>query len=278
MPQPVELVAIQLVSEPDVAVNLAAVETQLQQWAGQRESEIPALVVLPECFAYFGGRDRDALSLLAPEQQQALLKWCCDTARDFGVWLVTGSLPTPSAEPDKMYATCLLIDPTGQIIGQYHKGHLFDVQVADNTSTYSESATTTAGDDSVTIDSELGRIGLAICYDLRFSGLFQAMSAKNPLDVIVLPAAFTYTTGKAHWHTLLAARAIEYQCYVVAADQGGTHANGRETFGHSVIYSPWGEQLTSLAQGPGWISAITDPKALSKIRNAIPMAQHRRTF
>ena len=136
--------------------------------------------------------------------------------------------------------------------------HLFDVDVADNTRAYRESATTLAGEQVVTYTGAIGHIGMAICYDLRFSALFNAMSAKKPLDVIVLPAAFTYTTGKAHWHSLLAARAIEYQSYVVAANQGGVHANGRETFGHTVIYSPWGERITYIEQGCGWISCLLD--------------------
>ncbi len=273
-----ELVAIQLISVPDVDANFIEVTSQLEQWQSQRTSSHNALVVLPECFAFFGGNDKGQLALLEPSVQTYLKQWCCDTARTFGIWLVTGSIPTPSCEPNKLKATSWLINPAGEMCAEYVKAHLFDVDVADNTRAYRESATTVAGEQAITYTGAIGHIGMAVCYDLRFSALFNAMSAKKPLDVIVLPAAFTYTTGKAHWHSLLAARAIEYQSYVVAANQGGVHANGRETFGHTVIYSPWGERIACIEQGCGWISCHLDHEAQEHIRQAIPMAQHRKVF
>lgn len=273
-----ELVAIQLVSVPDVEANLVQVNKQLSDWQSQRTSSLPALVVLPECFAFFGGSEQAQLSLLEHDMQARITKWCCETAQQYGIWLVTGSIPTPSIESNKLRATSWLVNPAGEICAEYNKVHLFDVDIADNTCAYRESATTLAGDQAVTYSGEIGHIGMAICYDLRFSALFNAMSSKKPLDVIVLPAAFTYTTGKAHWHNLLSARAIEYQSYVVAANQGGLHANGRETFGHTVIYSPWGELIALIEQGNGWISCHLDHKAQEHIRQAIPMAQHRKVF
>ena len=273
-----ELVAVQLVSVPDIEANFAQVKKQLSHWHSQRASSLSALVVLPECFAYFGGSDQAQLGLLEADMQAHIKQWCCNTAAQFGIWLVTGSIPTPSVEPKKLRATSWLINPSGDICAEYVKTHLFDVEVADNTRAYRESATTLAGEQAVTYSGDIGHIGMAICYDLRFSNLFNAMSAKKPLDVIVLPAAFTYTTGKAHWHNLLSARAIEYQSYVVAANQGGVHANGRETFGHTVIYSPWGERIALIEQGSGWISCHLDHEAQEHIRQAIPMAQHRKVF
>lgn len=278
MADSVELVALQMVSEPDVENNLRTASELIHNWHKQRKQSIPALIVLPECFAFFGGVDKEQLDLITPQMQQRLETWCKTMALDYQIWLVTGSLPTPTNISDKFYATSWLINPQGEICAEYHKSHLFDVNVQDNTKRYHESATTLAGEKVRTYEANIGHIGMAICYDLRFSRLFDAMSAKKPLDIIVLPAAFTYTTGKAHWHTLLAARAIEYQCYVVAANQGGTHANGRQTYGHSVIFSPWGEQLCQIESGQGWISTHTQPDEQNHIRQAIPMAQHRKEF
>ena len=306
--QPVELVAIQLSSVPDLATNQRAVVSELDRWHASRaaadalsadsvnhQTLPPALVVLPECFGYFGGSDRDQVALSHSGDIDAFQSWCMALARTYRVWLVTGSIPTPvlaseaashSTHPpgkpvensQKIRATSWLINPDGDICATYHKTHLFDVQVADTTRNYRESATTEAGTAPVSYDTPFGNVGMSICYDLRFSQLFHALSAEKPLDVIVLPAAFTYTTGKAHWHTLLAARAIEFQCYVVAANQCGTHPNGRITYGHTAIYSPWGECLTSLPDGQGWISTLTDPAQHATIRHNIPMAQHRKTF
>jgi len=151
---------------------------------------------------------------------------------------------------------------------------LFDVQVGDNTGMYLESKNTEAGNRLAVLDTPFGRLGLAICYDIRFAAMFQAMSEPLPMDVLALPAAFTYKTGRAHWQTLLACRAIENQCYVVAANQSGTHANNRQTYGHSCIISPWGETLASLPSDLGTVSAALDFQTLMKIRAAMPVSQH----
>ena len=192
-------------------------------------------------------------------------------AAHYGVWLVSGTLPLKTADPNKMTASSLLINNQGQLVTEYQKIHLFDVQVADNTRHYEESKYTQAGEHVVVADTPFGKLGMAVCYDLRFPGLFQAM---GQIDLLSLPAAFTQTTGQAHWHVLLRARAIELQCHVVAANQGGTHSNGRQTYGHSCIISPWGELQAEIRYGAGLITAPLDTQAQHRIRQHMPVYQH----
>jgi predicted amidohydrolase len=226
MTQPINLVAIQLVSTPNIDDNFTQIIQQLEFASLDWDMALPALVVLPECFAYFGGRDSSALTLLDQQVQTQLVDRLASLAKNYKIWLIAGSIPTPSPNPKKMHATALCFDPQGHIVGTYHKTHLFDVDIKDATGSYRESDSTVAGTQPLVIETDFGRIGVCICYDLRFSTLFNAMVKDNPIDYLVVPAAFTKETGQAHWHHLLAARAIEYQCYVIAANQGGTHNNG----------------------------------------------------
>ncbi|GAB3027422.1 carbon-nitrogen hydrolase family protein [Bowmanella dokdonensis] len=262
----VNLVAVQLVSTPKPEENLAQVEQQLKGL----ENKGPQLVVLPECFACFGGSDKAQLAIAEEEGQGPVQDKLAALAKQHGIYLVAGSLPIKAGD-DKFFATSLLFSPAGEQIALYRKIHLFDVEVEDGTGTYLESRYTRPGNQVVVVETDFGRIGMAICYDLRFPGLFQAM---GQVEFMVLPAAFTKVTGQAHWWALLQARSIEMQCFVVAADQGGRHANGRETFGHSAILSPWGETLISLQEGPGLIQARVGLTELEKIRQRMPVMQH----
>ncbi|MEP7705240.1 carbon-nitrogen hydrolase family protein [Paraglaciecola sp. 25GB23A] len=265
-----KLVALQMTSSPVVADNIKFVEQQLQQLSVSEAT----LVVLPECFACFGGGDKAQLAVAETPNDGPVQTQLCDLARQYKVWLVAGSFPLKSATVNKFTASCLLIDDHGQIQAEYQKIHLFDVQVADNTGSYLESRSTEAGKHLAVIDTPFGKLGLAICYDIRFAGMFQAMNQLAQLDVLALPAAFTYQTGRAHWQALITARAIENQCYIVAANQSGEHANKRQTYGHSSIISPWGETLAQLTTETGTISANIDTQALATIRRNMPIAQH----
>ena len=262
-----ELVAIQMVSVPDVQQNLKALEIQLEKL----QVSTNTLVVLPECFACFGGGDGTILAVAEVKNNGPVQQALQALARRYGVWLVAGTLPLRASDPTKMTASCLLIDDSGKVVDEYQKIHLFDVQVADNTGSYMESKHTQAGDRVVVADTPFGRLGMAVCYDIRFPALFQAM---GQIDVLTLPAAFTQTTGQAHWQALLQARAIENQCYLVAADQGGTHPNGRQTYGHSCIISPWGEIAAEIRYGEGLVQSHLDLARLAAIRQAMPVHQH----
>ncbi|MDF2179122.1 carbon-nitrogen hydrolase family protein [Aliiglaciecola sp. CAU 1673] len=263
----VNLVALQMVSTPEPSENLTWVEQQLQELS----LDVPTLVVLPECFVCFGGGDKRLLDVAEEPGEGDIQSNLAKLARQYGVYLVAGTVPLLAAQADKFTASCLMYGPDGKQLAHYRKIHLFDVQVEDNTRSYLESRYTQAGNKVVVVDTPFGRVGLAVCYDVRFPGLFQAM---GEVDIITLPAAFTKVTGKAHWQSLLSARAIEKQCYIVAPNQGGVHANGRETYGHSAILSPWGETLALIEEGPGMIMATTEPGELARIRQSMPVAQH----
>ncbi|GAA0374158.1 carbon-nitrogen hydrolase family protein [Bowmanella denitrificans] len=263
----VNLAAIQLVSSPKPSENLAQVSKQLSEL----DTSCPSLVVLPECFACFGGSDKTQLELAEALGEGPVQSALSAMAAEHCIWLVAGTIPIRVPDKEKFTASSLLFGPKGQQLAHYQKIHLFDVEVADGTRTYLESKYTQPGSQVVVFDTAFGRIGMAVCYDLRFAGLFQAM---GEVDILVLPAAFTQVTGQAHWWPLLKARAIEKQCFVVAAGQGGVHANGRETFGHSTIISPWGEVLMSLSKGPGLVQTKVDFAQMQEIRRTMPVAQH----
>lgn len=268
-----ELVALQWVSRPEVDYNLA----KIRQLLASAPPAPDSLVVLPECFACFGGGEQQQLAIAEPLGAGSIQHALADIARKFNIWLVAGSMPIKTAHINKFSATCLVFNSQGQQVADYQKIHLFDVEVGDNTGSYQESRFTQAGEKLVVLDCPLGRVGLAICYDLRFAGLFQAMCQQyGQIDILTLPAAFTEKTGRAHWHALLNARAIENQCFVVAANQGGEHANGRRTFGHSCILSPWGETLTQCTTGEAILATKPDMTQLKRIRQAMPVADQNR--
>ncbi|MFQ3248468.1 MAG: putative amidohydrolase [Glaciecola sp.] len=270
-----DFVAIQMTSSPSVANNFDVLEQQIKQLPKKQQ-----LLVLPECFACFGARDKAQFDIAETLDNGPIQTKLVALAKRYNKWIVAGSIPIKpdvetkdSAMPEKFYAASLVYNNLGERVSRYDKIHLFDVSVDDSTGSYKESNTTISGEHVVTFDSPWGKVGQIICYDLRFPELIQEMPQ---LDVLVVPSAFTRRTGEAHWHALLQARSIENQCYVVASDQTGVHENGRETYGNSCIYSPWGELLANLPANEGWVAAKYDYALLAKIRNEMPIQQHKK--
>lgn len=267
--------AIQLTSTTDPAQNLQQVALYLQQLADTYTDAMPHLVALPECFAVFGGRDGLQLQYQAPLGEGVIQQGCAALAKQFGVYLLAGSLPTCSTDPQRFSASSILFSPEGSIVADYQKMHLFDVEVGDNTGRYRESASTYPGEKITLTELAELKLGLTICYDVRFAGLAQALARKG-MNLLTVPSAFTKVTGEAHWHTLLRARAIENQCFVLAPNQTGVHANGRETYGHSLIIDPWGRILADAGTATGWISAEINLTDVVQLRQSMPLAQHNR--
>ncbi|MBU0807137.1 MAG: carbon-nitrogen hydrolase family protein [Gammaproteobacteria bacterium] len=269
------LAVIQMVSQADVTANLHQARQLLEQAAAQGAR----LVVLPENFAAMGRQDLAALGRAEAQGDGPILPWLRQTARDLGLWIVAGTLPLPpEGQPEaKAHACSLLIDDCGQQVARYDKLHLFDVDVSDNHGRYRESDDYAFGNQVVVANTPFGRLGLTVCYDLRFPELYSALRAAGA-ELISVPAAFTAVTGAAHWQVLTRARAIETQCYVLAAGQGGTHPGGRETFGHSAIIDPWGQVLGELAQGPGVVLAEHNTTEQAAIRQRMPVVRHKRFF
>jgi predicted amidohydrolase len=263
---------IQMTSVPDVQNNIAFVEQCLTSYPNQHELR-NSIVVLPECFALFGGRDKDNLGIAENIGSGPIQTQLARLAVKFELYLVAGSMPTTSENSAKFYASTLVFAPSGKLIADYQKIHLFDVEVSDSTGSYLESNSTEPGQNVVCFDTEFGKVGLAICYDLRFPGLFQALREQGVV-AIVLPSAFTETTGQAHWQPLIQARAIENQVFMIASDQNGVHSNGRETHGHSMIVSPWGKVLCNAKRENGLFGSTLDIDELKKIRKKMPVAQH----
>ena len=266
------MAAIQMVSGHSVAGNLAEAADLLTE-AADRGAR---LAVLPENFALMGRRETDKVAVRETEGAGQIQDFLAEQALRHRLWLVGGTVPLRSGDghSDRVRAACLLFDDQGRQVARYDKVHLFDVQVVGSRERYAESATIEPGDRYVVADTPFGRLGLAVCYDLRFPEQFRAM-ADEGMEVMALPAAFTATTGAAHWEILLRARAIENQCYVIAAGQGGQHSNGRETFGDSLLIDPWGLILDRLAWGPGIALANLDRAFLEDIRRQFPVLTHR---
>ena len=264
------LVAVQSCSEPEIINNLVWFSQQLAQLPTTR----PMLVALPECFAAFG-KSSD-LPYRETDGQGPVQDWLAEQAQLHQIWLLAGSLSI-WGEGGRHYAASLLYNPQGLRQARYDKRHLFDVDIADNTGCYRESDTTLSGENLVVATVAGFKVGLSICYDLRFPEHFRAMAAQG-LDVILVPAAFTALTGEAHWQPLLQARAIENQCYVLAANQSGHHLNGRHTWGHSMILDPWGQVTSVLDEQLGMIHHTISNARLTEVRAAIPALNHRRPF
>lgn len=267
----IRLAAVQMTSGDDVAANLAAARQQLQAAArhGAR------LAVLPENFAFMSASESARARIAEADGNGPIQDFLAGAAREFGLWIVGGTIPIRSAEVERPYASCCVWDGQGRRVGRYDKMHLFDVRVPDSSEAYRESARTMPGNTPLTLATPFGALGIAVCYDLRFPELFRAM-LELEVSVIALPAAFTQRTGQAHWHTLLKARAIENLAYVVAAAQGGEHPGGRRTYGHSLIAGPWGEVLAEAGTGPGVVTATLDADYLRRLRAQFPVLSHRR--
>lgn len=262
-----KLAAIQMISGPAVAPNLEAAERLIGEAAACGAS----LVALPEYFPLIGASDEVRLAARELPGTGPLQDFLARMAQRHGVWLVGGSIPLAGRDPGKVLNSCLVFDDQGRQVARYDKIHLFGfTRGAEH---YDEAATIEPGEKVVAVDTPVGRVGLAICYDLRFPELFRAM---GQVDLIVLPAAFTDTTGRAHWEMLLRARAVENQCYVLAAAQGGQHPTGRMTHGNSMIIDPWGDIVARMDKGEGVIAAELDPARIAEVRSSLPALAHRK--
>ncbi len=266
-----KVAAIQMASGPNVKANLAEAE-KLIKIAVQQEAE---LVVLPENFAIMGLTEMDKVKIAEDFGAGLLQDFLKEQAVRNNIWLVGGTIPIRSKEPGKIFAACLLLNPQGEVVAHYNKIHLFDVTIEASNESYTESETISPGDSIVVVDTPFGRLGIAVCYDLRFPELFRAMIEQN-MEICALPSAFTSLTGKAHWESLLRARAIENLSFMIAADQGGYHVGGRETHGDSMIVDPWGQVLNRLPQGTGVVVANVDLVKLERTRKMFPALNHKR--
>ncbi|MGH8415955.1 MAG: carbon-nitrogen hydrolase family protein [Pseudomonas sp.] len=266
---------IQMVSQSDVEGNLAQARVLLEQAAASGA----ALAVLPENFAAMGRRDIAAIGRAEALGEGPILPWLKLAARDLKLWIVAGTLPLPpQGRPQgKVTACSLLVDDQGEQVARYDKLHLFDVDVADARGRYRESDDYAHGSNVVVVDTPVGKLGLTVCYDLRFPELYTALREAGA-ELITAPSAFTAVTGAAHWEILLRARAIETQCYVLAAAQGGVHPGPRETFGHAAIIDPWGRVLAEQARGQAVLLAERDSEEQASIRARMPVTNHRRFF
>lgn len=261
-----KVAAIQMASGPNVAGNLSEAKRLIAKAVEQRAK----LVVLPEFFAIMGMSEQDKVAVREHPGQGPIQTFLSETAKQHGIWLVGGSIPLAASSPGKVLNSCLVYNELGEQVGRYDKIHLFNLELGNES--YNEAKTIESGNQVVVVDSPFGRIGLAVCYDLRFTELFRAM---KDVDIIVLPSAFTATTGKVHWEPLVRARAIENLSYVIASAQGGYHVNGRETHGHSMIVDPWGRVMDELQRGSGVVIADVNPSYQASLRNSLPALSHR---
>jgi nitrilase len=264
------IAAIQMASGPKVEANLLEVE-RLVNLAVASGAQ---LVLLPESFAFMGKTDEAQLEIAEEDGQGPIQDFLAQLAKRLRVWIVSGTLPMRT-KGKRVRAACLVFDDQGQRQARYDKIHLFDVDLLENDEHYRESAVFEPGREVVTLDTPFGRLGLAVCYDLRFPELFRRLMAEQPVDILCLPAAFTAYTGKAHWEVLLRARAIENLSYLVAAAQGGFHLSGRETYGHSMLIDPWGQIMAEAQSGSGVVTADIDLDYLRATRRHFPALDHR---
>jgi len=261
-----KVAAIQMASGPNIEGNLAEARRLIAKAAEQGAR----LVVLPEFFAIMGLHEQDKLKVSEQAGNGPIQTFLSETAKHYKIWLVGGSIPLAGTAPEKVRNSCLVFDEHGEQVARYDKIHLFSLSLGNES--YDEAATIESGNQVVVVDSPFGRIGLAVCYDLRFPELFRAM---KDVDIIVLPAAFTETTGKMHWEVLVRARAIENLAYIIASAQGGYHVNGRETHGHSMIVDPWGRILDTLTRGSGVVIGTINPSYQASLRSSLPALKHR---
>jgi deaminated glutathione amidase len=272
------IAAVQMVSTPSVATNLEAARRLVARAAG----EGAGMVVLPEYFCLLGKTDRDKLSVAETPGDGPIQRMLAQTARAHRLWLIGGTLPLKaeraSAEEgdpaDRVMNANLVFSPEGELAARYDKMHLFAYD--NGRERYDEARVLRPGGAVASVQAGALKVGLSICYDVRFPELYRALGAEAPCDLIAVPAAFTHTTGEAHWELLLRARAVENQAYVIAPAQGGRHVNGRRTWGHSMIVDPWGVVLASLDEGEGVVLAEVDPARIASVRAQLPALGHRR--
>lgn len=260
------IAALQMVSGPRVSENLLTAGRLIEDAVAQGAQ----MVALPEYFPIIGAADVDRVRARENFGQGPIQDWLAEMAQRFGIWIFAGSIPLTATVQDKMRNASLVFNPQGVCVKRYDKIHLFGFKKGDES--YEEAAFIEAGNELAAVDTPFGRIALSICYDLRFPELFRALA---PVDLILLPAAFTDTTGRAHWEVLLRARAIENQCYLLAVGQGGKHENGRMTHGNSMIIDPWGDILDRKMKGQGVVMADLDHARIAEIRESLPALAHR---
>ena len=272
-----KIAAVQMVSTPDVSRNLDAARRLVKQAAAGGA----ALVALPEYFCLLGRRERDKLAAAETPGEGPIQRALSELARENRVWLIGGTLPMRvEGDADHAYNACCVHAPDGVLAVRYDKMHLFAFKSGGED--HDESRVLRAGAEPVAFDATVPgesaalRVGLSVCYDLRFPELYRALGADAPCDLLSVPSAFTYPTGEAHWELLLRARAVENQAYVIAPAQGGRHENGRRTWGHSMIVDPWGVVLGCLAEGEGVVSADLDVERIADVRRRLPALAHRR--
>ena len=273
-----KIAAIQMVSGPDPARNLA----RARHWLQVAASQGAELVALPEYFCLMGLADTDKLAIAEPADSagapgapiQSLLS---AAAAELGLWIIGGTLPLRSTAAELVHNASCVYAPDGRLAARYDKIHLF--RFDNGREAYDEGRVLEAGTKPATVQVGPFKVGLSVCYDLRFPELYRAMSfaaGQPPCDLFAVPSAFTHTTGQAHWELLLRARAVENQAYVIAPAQGGLHENGRRTWGHTMIVGPWGEVLACLPEGEGVVMAEIDAARLNQVRGQLPALQHRR--
>jgi deaminated glutathione amidase len=259
--------AVQTVSGSDVAANLAAIEPLVADAARQGAQ----LVLLPEYFGIFGARATDKVTVREADGSGVQQDWLARMAREHAIFIIGGCVPIATADPTRVRSACLVFDRDGRRVARYDKMHLFAFSRGEER--YDEARTIEPGSAPVTFDAPCGKVGLSICYDVRFPELYRHY---GDIALLLVPSAFTAVTGAAHWHLLLRARAVENQCFVLAAAQGGLHANGRRTYGHSVLIDPWGDVVAELSEGPGVVVGDVVAERIAGVRRELPALAHRR--
>ena len=265
-PKNARIAAVQMISTPRVDDNLRSAARLVAEAVAQGAQ----LVALPEYFPIMGMNEGDKVKVRESDGRGPIQDFLAETAERHAIWLIGGSIPLMAGNPDKVLNSSVAYNPQGERVARYDKIHLFGFQKG--AERYNESATIEAGSLPVAFDTPFGRVGLSICYDLRFPELYRALGVT---DLLVIPAAFTETTGRAHWEILLRARAIENQCYLLAVAQGGRHENCRETHGNSMLIDPWGDVLDRKLKGPGIVIGELDHARIAEIRASLPALKHR---
>lgn len=265
----IKIAGIQMASGPYVSANLSEAERLIEIAVNQGAK----LVALPEYFAIMGLKDTDKVAVREKEGSGPIQRFLSKIAKKHQIWLVGGSIPLEASTPGKVRNACLVYDDKGKQVARYDKIHLFGLNLGNEN--YREENTIESGDKVVVVETPFGKVGLSICYDLRFPELYRAM---GEVDIIVVPSAFTETTGKAHWESLIRARAIENLSYVLAPAQGGYHLSGRETHGNSMIVDPWGVVLDRLPRGSGVVVATVNSGYQNSLRNSLPALKHRTIY
>lgn len=261
------LAGLQMISGPRVPENLA----QAERLVAEAVDQGAGAVVLPEYFPLIGASDAARLAAREMPGQGPVQDWLAATAQRYKIWIFAGSIPLAARDPQRLRNATLVLDTSGTTVARYDKLHLFAFD--NGQEHYDEAQVIEPGEEVCVVPTPFGRVGLSICYDLRFPELYRQMGA---VDLILVPAAFTDITGRAHWEILLRARAIENQCYVLAVGQGGRHENGRLTHGNSMVIDPWGEILDRKARGPGLVLADLSHARLAEVRRQLPALQHRK--